>query len=184
MWRNLESIYLVLINIIRCPLVSVLYIFTIKFGIPQRISLNVKFRTAKGGRIVVKSNCIMESNVLCKASRGCIIIGKHSYINRNCNIVSQEKIEIGENSTIGPNVCIYDHDHNYNRLEEKTSFTSKGIVIGKNVWIGANAIILKGVTIKDNSVISAGAIVTSDVEENMIYISKHINTQYTIKNKR
>ena len=70
-----------------------------------------------------------------------------------------ERIEIGSGTTIGPNVCIYDHDHNIKQGED---ITAPGR-IENDVWIGAGCIILKGVTIGKNSVIAAGAVVTTDV---------------------
>ena len=54
------------------------------------------------------------------------------------------------------------------------------VVVGKNVWIGAGVIILKGVTIGDNAVIAAGSIVTKDVEPNVMLLQKRENSIYTV----
>lgn len=90
------------------------------------------------------------------------------FINRNSMIVSMEKIFIGSGVTIGPNVCIYDHDHNIGRRKGEETFCSSPVIIKQNAWIGANVVITRGVTIGKNSVIAAGAVVTSDVQENCI----------------
>ena len=87
------------------------------------------------------------------------------FINRNCSIVSQKHIVICDGVTIGPNVCVYDHDHD---LQSRGNFISADITIGKNVWIGANATILKGVTIGHNSVIGAGTIISKDIPDNTV----------------
>lgn len=55
-------------------------------------------------------------------------------------------------------------------------YLTDSVTIKQNVWIGANVIILKGVTIYENSVVSAGSIVTKDVPANTILIQKRTNT--------
>lgn len=101
-----------------------------------------------------------------------LIIGDKVFINRNTIITSRKYIAIGNGVTIGPNVCIYDHDHN---VHCRGDFNSESIVINSNVWIGSNVIILKGVTIGKGSVIASGCIVTKDVPENTILIQKRDN---------
>ena len=68
---------------------------------------------------------------------------------------------------IGHNFLAIDHDHDYKKDIKK--LCSKPIIIGKNVWIGANAMVLPGVTIGDGAVVAAGAIVTKDVADNCVY---------------
>ncbi|MCF2397310.1 hypothetical protein LGR78_14345 [Enterobacter hormaechei subsp. xiangfangensis] len=53
--------------------------------------------------------------------------------------------------------------------------------IGHNVWIGSNVLILRGVTIGDNCIISAGSIVTKSIPSNNILIQKHISEYKEIK---
>ena len=67
---------------------------------------------------------------------------------------------------IAPRVCIatVNHDVNYRHR----FFTYHKVTIGKNVWICTNATICPGVTIGENSVVAAGAVVTKDVPENVI----------------
>jgi len=76
-------------------------------------------------------------------------------------IVAHERIEIGDGTTIGPNVCIYDHDH-----DGDGGYKTKSVIIGKNVWIGAGCILLKGISIGDNAVIGAGTVLTHSVKCN------------------
>lgn len=82
-------------------------------------------------------------------------------------IVAHESITIEGNVTIGPGTVIYDHDH-----DGKGGYTTKPVHIGKNVWIGAGCIILRGVTIGDNSVIATGTLVTKDVPANVLRYDK------------
>ena len=91
-----------------------------------------------------------------------IEIGDGTYINNNCVIISEGAgIEIGSNCLIGAEVNIFDSD--FHGLVDRKQALKKAIKIGDNVFIGARAIILKGVHIGSNSTIAAGSIVTKDV---------------------
>ena len=97
-----------------------------------------------------------------------IKIGRAVYINRFSILDASELIEIGDYSMIGPHCYITDHDH---ETKEGIRYSEQGLVgapvcIGTNVWIGAGAIVLKGVTIGDNAIIGAGSVVTRDVAAN------------------
>lgn len=87
------------------------------------------------------------------------------FINRNATIVSMSSILIEEGVTIGPNVCIYDHDHNHSKVRqnEQSPFVSAPITIEQGAWIGANVVVLKGVTIGKGAVVAAGAVVNKNV---------------------
>jgi acetyltransferase-like isoleucine patch superfamily enzyme len=80
-------------------------------------------------------------------------------------IAAVKEISIGDNTIIGIQTVIYDTDwHGIDGAKVKVEPVS----IGKNVWIGARAIILKGVKIGDNAVVAAGSVVTHDVEANTL----------------
>ncbi|WP_319004507.1 acyltransferase [Loktanella gaetbuli] len=94
-----------------------------------------------------------------------LTIGARSYVNRQTMFDASERISVGADCMIGPFVYITDHDHGTApgiRLADQP-LTGTPVTIGRNVWIGAGAIILKGVTIGDNAVIAAGCVVTRDV---------------------
>ena len=93
-----------------------------------------------------------------------IRIGAHTYINRFTMLDASESVVIGERCMIGPSCYITDHDHGTRAGQSVGSqpLTSRKTRIGNDVWIGAGAIILKGVTIGDGAVIGAGAVVTAD----------------------
>lgn len=130
----------------------------------------------KGKKSVLKIGyrSAIRSNTEISVTDGIIDIGDKCFINRNCMIVAHEKIIIGNNTTIGPNCCIYDHDHNF-RKEVDGEFTTGAVIIGNNVWIGAGVIILKGSLIGDNCVIGAGAIIKGIIAENTIVIPDRDN---------
>lgn len=98
---------------------------------------------------------------------GVLSLGSKCFVNRNCIIASHERIKIGDNVKIGPGTYIYDHDH-----AGPNKYKTKPINIEDNVWIGAGCIILKGVTIGKNAVISAGSVIVKDVPANAVVIQK------------
>lgn len=120
------------------------------------------------GHIKIENGLHTKRNVTIHADGGNLRIGKNVFFNENCTIVAHRKIEIGDNSTFGPNVCIYDHDHNY----RNGGFISEDVIIGKNVWVGANVVILRGTVIGDNCVVGAGCIVKGKYSENARIIQK------------
>lgn len=156
------------INYLKKIIYSILTANKIHLGKYPIISIKAKFRIEKNGTIKLFGLNIIEDNTLVHSVGGKIAID-NSFINRNCNIVSMKEITISKNVTIGPNVCIYDHDHNLKKkYNGDNAFVCKPIVIEENVWIGANVTILKGVSIHKNAVIAAGATVVKDVQENTI----------------
>lgn len=91
-----------------------------------------------------------------------ITVGKNVFINSGCRFQDQGGISIGDGTLIGHNVVLATLNHGIAPDERHDLFPAP-IHIGKNVWIGANAAVLPGVTIGDNAVIAAGAVVTKDV---------------------
>ena len=96
-----------------------------------------------------------------------ITIGKHVFMNSGCRFQDQGGISIGDDALIGHNVVMATLNHAL-APEKRSTTIPAPIVIGNNVWIGANATILGGVTIGDNAVIAAGAVVTKDVPANTV----------------
>ncbi|MGX5202257.1 sugar O-acetyltransferase [Aliikangiella sp. IMCC44632] len=97
-------------------------------------------------------------------------IGNKVYLNVNCTIIDGAPVKIGDDTLIGPNVQILTINHPTNpALRAQRTNLASPVNIGKNVWIGAGAIILPGVNIGDNSVIAAGSVVTKTVPDNCLY---------------
>jgi acetyltransferase-like isoleucine patch superfamily enzyme len=96
-----------------------------------------------------------------------IHIGKNVFINFDCTFLALGGITIEADVLIGPKVNLITENHPLNPNERKGLIT-KPILIKKNAWIGANATILPGVTIGENAVVAAGAVVSKDVPDNTI----------------
>lgn len=108
-----------------------------------------------------------------------IYFGNNCEVNMNCTFLDDNKIIIGDNALIAPNVQIYTAFHPTNAKErfgepkEDGSFAfcktqTAPVTIGNNVWIGGGAIILPGVKIGDNVVIGAGSVVTKNIPSNKV----------------
>jgi acetyltransferase-like isoleucine patch superfamily enzyme len=107
-------------------------------------------------------------------NNGTMSIGKNTSLNHGCIFTCYEKIVIGEDVQFGPNVLIYDHDHDF-RVEnglKKLKYKAAPVEIGNNVWIGANTVILRGTKIGDNCVVGAGSVIKGEYEDNSIIIQK------------
>ncbi|HEY8173542.1 MAG TPA: DapH/DapD/GlmU-related protein [Dehalococcoidia bacterium] len=94
--------------------------------------------------------------------RGPLTVGEGTFINYGTSISAHESVSIGRDCLIGNYVLIMDSDYHDLRDRSKPGI-AKAIVIEDNVWIGARAIVLKGVHIGEGAVVAAGAIVVNDV---------------------
>lgn len=145
------------------------YSSDIKFGNFCNFSFYPKLKNISLGKnISIRNYC----NILV-ADNATLLIEDNVFINNYCSINCLDKIEIGENTLFGEGVKIYDHNHQYSEEKvEHKKFNTAPIKIGKNCWIGSNAVILKGSTIGDNSIVGAGCIVHKNIPANSIIINK------------
>jgi Acetyltransferase (isoleucine patch superfamily) len=97
-----------------------------------------------------------------------ISIGKNVFINQNCTFYDLGGLDIGDDVMIGPNVSIITTGHPLEPSQRRAITIGKPIVIERNVWIAAGAIIIGGVTIGENSVVAAGSVVTKDIPKNTL----------------
>ncbi|MDE7208425.1 MAG: sugar O-acetyltransferase [Clostridia bacterium] len=96
-----------------------------------------------------------------------ITIGKNVFINSGCCFQDQGGIEIGDNVLIGQQVVIATLNHDL-MPKDRANMSPAPIKICDDVWIGAHATILSGVTIGKGAVVAAGAVVTKDVPSNTV----------------
>lgn len=97
-----------------------------------------------------------------------IRVGRDVFINQNCTMYDLGGIDIGDDVMIGPNVSIITSGHPLEPARRRAFVTAKPIVIERNVWIAAGAMIIGGVTIGENAVVAAGSVVTRDVPPNTL----------------
>jgi len=94
-------------------------------------------------------------------------IGKNVYINHLCSMLDMGTITIGDDVLIGPKVNILSEEHPVSPAERKALMV-RPVVIKNGAWIGAGATILPGVTVGENSIVAAGAVVNKDVPDNTV----------------
>ena len=109
-----------------------------------------------GNKVTFGYGCTLEIT-----NKGFLTIADNVNITQNVLISSATKISIGAYSLIGENVSIRDANHGISKDEEiqKQPVNSEEIIIGKDVWIGANSIVLKGSLLEDGIVIGANSLV-------------------------
>ena len=100
-----------------------------------------------------------------------IYFGDNCEVNMNCTFLDDNKIIIGDNALIAPNVQIYTA---YHPIDPKLRISGieygSPVTIGDNVWIGGGVIINPGVNIGDNVVIGSGSVVTKDIPSNCVAV--------------
>ncbi|HHP0449913.1 TPA: sugar O-acetyltransferase [Vibrio harveyi] len=118
----------------------------------------------------VGKNCYIEPPL--RANWGCHThLGDNVYANFNLTLVDDTHIYIGDHVMIGPNVTIATAGHPIDpELRRDIAQFNIPVHIGNNVWIGANSVVLPGVTIGENSVIGAGSVVTKDIPANVVAV--------------
>jgi acetyltransferase-like isoleucine patch superfamily enzyme len=97
-----------------------------------------------------------------------ISVGRNVFVNQNCTFYDLGGLAIADDVMIGPNVSLITSGHPIAPSQRRTGVTAKPIAIEKNVWIGAGAAIIGGVTVGENSVVAAGSVVTKDVPPNTL----------------
>ena len=113
-------------------------------------------------------NSYIGANCYFNADGGQIEVGKAAAFNRGAHINAScgGKIVIGDHCLIGPGVVMRTADHDFSRTDlliQNQGHNQEDIIIEDDVWIGANAIVLKGVHIGRGAIIGAGAVVTKNI---------------------
>lgn len=140
-----------------------------------RVYKNVQLTTRKSSRIRIGRNVKIDSDACLSAvGKGEIVIGDNVGIGSSNRVIAHERIEIGSNTILAPNVMLYDHDHVIDREKgvRRTEYNTGAICIGENCWIGVNTVILRGTTIGDRCVVGAGCILKGSYPAGSVIIQK------------
>ena len=147
--------------------------FNAKF--PAIMSPLTEITVEKGSKLVLGKNLKMHNGAKIRVRKGgSLKVGNNFGMSNGCAVTAYEHVQIGDNVMLGPNVLIYDQDHDYKALGgiSAMKFKTTPISIGNNVWIGANTLILRGTTIGDNCVIGGGAVIKGEFPANTVVIQK------------
>lgn len=134
------------------------------------------FRRNDRARIILGAGFCARNFVTFNVT-GTFQTGENVFLNAYTSINVRERLSIGSGTLIGEGVRIYDHDHDHDfrdgeRPISQAGFKCAPIRIGSDAWLGSNSVILRGVTIGDGAVVSAGAVVSRDVPAGHLYFSR------------
>jgi UDP-3-O-[3-hydroxymyristoyl] glucosamine N-acyltransferase len=129
-----------------------------------------KIYTTWPHQVSIGSNCLLERGTFFKFDGiwkpgPSIILGNNNFLGSHCEFNIKKRITVGNDCLIASGCKFIDHDHgiSLNELMRKQHGPESEIIIGNNVWLGVNAVILKGITIGDGAIIAAGAVVTKSI---------------------
>lgn len=161
-------------------LVGSLYLRMRNAGLDLEVNRYRNELASCGTNVRIGRNCRMVPSQISVGNN--VVIGEGS-----CLMSTLSHIYIGNNVITGPNITIRGGDHRIDIVgryiadvkdADKLPENDADVIIKDDVWIGQHAIILKGVTIGEGSVIGAGAIVTKDVPPYTIHIGVHAPAEY------
>jgi len=150
----------------------------------RKLSKNIKvgkgfvFQCHKSAKLTVGNDVELRNYVSIWVGKNAELkMGDNVFMNNFCSVNCLKLIEIGENAIFGEGVKVYDHNHAYSHGNgelnvNRKEFTYGAVKIGKNCWLGTNVVVLKGVSIGDNSIIGAGCVIHKDVPANSVIVNQ------------
>ena len=142
-------------------------------GSRMKVAAGKPLYLGKGARVVLGEGASLTVGSGVYLSPGCVVqvgdgasleLGDGVCMNDGCRVTVVESTRIGADTLFGPNVQIYDHDHEFDegvRLELRCA----PVLIGRRCWLCANTVVTRGCSIADRSLVSANSVVTRDLAE-------------------
>ncbi len=138
-----------------------------KIRVWGRASINYPQNMIIGDRVRIISTIVPVE--IYAMSPNALEIGENTFINYGCSIAATQSVKIGRDCSIGTYVIMMDNDFHGLEPDKRNEMPpSMPISIGNNVWLGARVIVLRGVSIGDDTVIAAGSVVTKDIPAGVI----------------
>lgn len=149
---------------------------SLKIGKSVKIEKRITITINNNGILEIKNFVHLRQNSYFEIGRKArMLINDSAFINRCAQIVCMENIVLGEHIAIGTGVSMFDHDHCYvSNDKQNWGLSKKGsILIERDVWIGANVVLLRDTKICNNSVVAAGVVLKGNVPANtLMYLDK------------
>lgn len=142
----------------------------IRLGRKCKIHADASIDASRSPGVVLGDQVTLNRYAFIQGGDGGVRLGNHVEINNFSIVNGTGGVDIGDDTLIGPGVRIISYQHRFAagtpiRLQASEK---KPIRIGRDCWIGANVIVLAGITIGDGAIVGAGAIVTRDVPDNAV----------------
>ena len=138
-------------------------------GRGSKIYSSVRMDTPPYRKFSLGKRSVVESFSCINNAVGDVVIGDYTRIGIHNTIIGP--VTIGSHVNLAQGITVTALNHNFEDTNERIDLqgiTTKQVIINDDVWIGANAVILPGVTIGRHAVVAAGAVVTTDVPENTV----------------
>ena len=138
-------------------------------GRGAKIYASVRMDTPPYRRFSLGRRSVVESFSCINNAVGDVIIGDHTRIGLHNTVIGP--VNIGNHVNLAQGVTVTALNHNYDNPEkyiDQQGITTQPVIIGDDVWIGAGAVILPGVSVGSHSVVAAGAVVTKDVPQRCV----------------
>ncbi|MFT3831401.1 MAG: acyltransferase [Opitutaceae bacterium] len=136
-----------------------------------------------GGQVRIADHVSIDSRLfpvrLSALTGGTLTIGRGTFINRGAALAAAQSVRIGDNCLLGEWVSVLDTD--FHPVHADAPIAVAPVVIGRNVWLGNRATVLRGVTIGDHAVVGAGAVVTHDVPARAIVVGNPARVVGTVR---
>lgn len=181
MRRVLYNLISVLFSVLKFGILKIFHFRHFFFEGVQRFSPNTEVVITQRGTIRLgKYVRAHRRSKLLAFENGVLEIGSNTALGNGVSINCMERITIGEGVQIGPDVKIYDHDHDF-RVPGgigAEKFKTSPVTIGANSWIGCNVVILMGTTLGENCIVGAGSVLKGQYPANSVIVQKR-NTEVT-----
>jgi acetyltransferase-like isoleucine patch superfamily enzyme len=175
MFKRLKNVVSVIVSLVRFIIIKLLRPHGFVFYPIERFSPDTMVNIWKNGRLILGKRVRAHTGTKLSVTNGAVLeVGDDTSFNYNCIVVARKHVRIGQGVEFGPNVLIYDHDHDFRAPGGLKAgvFKSGDIEIGDGSWIGANSVILRGSKIGKNCVIGAGSVIHGTVPDNTLAIQK------------
>lgn len=156
--------------------INILFLRFLGVGIGDNLIMNGVPEFTWYNRVLLGNNVKLEKNIYFKyvgfwENKKSICIGDNSFIGRGVEFNISNSITIGDNCLIASGCKFIDHDHGLKLggLMRLQRGSEQEIILGDDVWLGVNVVVLKGVTISDGVVIGSGSVVTKNIPSNEIW---------------
>ena len=144
----------------------------VHLGVGCELRSGSNMLVAKGASVVFGAGCVVDNGMTVEC-RGKIEVGARTVFGHHGTLAAAEFISIGEDCLIAEMVSIRDHDHSFTNISVPYNQQGQAIApvrIGSNVWLGCKVTVIRGVSIGNNTVVGANAVVTHDLPSDCVAV--------------
>ena len=133
-------------------------------GKPLYLGKGARVILGEGASLIIGVGVSLSPACFVQVDKGATLVLEDGvYMNEGCRVTVVESARIGAYTLFGPNVQVYDHDHEFDRGGVRSELLHAPVSIGRHCWLCANAVVTRGCAIADRSLVSANSVVTRDL---------------------